>query len=60
MAGRYPTIVYTEEGMREGMQIESADIPIEAKVELLEALSATLPARRTGAHVGDVMVLWLA
>src|SRR3989337_3705811 len=39
MAGRYPTIVYTEEGMREGMQIEAAEIPIEAKVALLEALS---------------------
>jgi glycerate-2-kinase len=31
-----------------------------AATPLLEALSATLPARRTGAHVGDVMVLWLA
>ncbi len=41
MAGRYPTIVYTEEGMREGMQIESADIPVDAKVELLDALSET-------------------
>jgi hydroxymethylglutaryl-CoA lyase len=41
MAGRYPTIVYTEEGMREGMQIESADIPVSAKVELLDALSET-------------------
>src|SRR3989304_6028473 len=41
MAGRYPTIVYTEEGMREGMQIEAAEIPIEAKVALLEALAET-------------------
>lgn len=27
MSGRYPEIVYTEEGMREGMQIEDANIP---------------------------------
>ena len=41
MAARYPTIVFTEEGMREGMQIEDAAIPIEAKVALLDALSET-------------------
>jgi hydroxymethylglutaryl-CoA lyase len=41
MAERYPTIVYTEEVMREGMQIESASIPTEAKVELLNMLSET-------------------
>jgi hydroxymethylglutaryl-CoA lyase len=41
MLGRYPTIIYTEEGMREGMQIEDARIPIEAKVALLDALSET-------------------
>ncbi len=41
MAGRFPEIVYTEEGMREGMQIEDANIPIDAKVALLEALSET-------------------
>jgi hypothetical protein len=29
MSGRYPEIVYTEEGMREGMQIEDANIPID-------------------------------
>jgi hydroxymethylglutaryl-CoA lyase len=40
MAG-YPRIVYTEEVMREGMQIESAAIPVEDKVELLNALSET-------------------
>ncbi len=39
MAGRYPKIVYTEEVMREGMQIEDADIPVDAKMELLDALS---------------------
>lgn len=41
MPGRYPTIIYTEEGMREGMQIESAEIPVDSKVELLDALSET-------------------
>ena len=41
MAGRYPKIVYTEEGMREGMQIEDAGIPIDSKVALLDALSET-------------------
>ena len=41
MSGRYPEIVYTEEGMREGMQIENANIPIDAKVALLDALSET-------------------
>jgi hydroxymethylglutaryl-CoA lyase len=40
MSGRYPEIVYTEEGMREGMQVEDATIPIDAKVALLDALSA--------------------
>ena len=39
MSGRYPEIVYTEEGMREGMQIKDANIPIDAKVALLDALS---------------------
>ena len=41
MSGRYPEIVYTEEGMREGMQIEDANIPIDAEVALLDALSET-------------------
>ena len=41
MAHRYPKIVYTEEVMREGMQIESASIPTEDKVELLNMLSET-------------------
>ena len=41
MAGNYPTIIYTEEGMREGMQIEAAEIPVSAKVELLDPLSET-------------------
>ena len=38
---RYPQVVIIEEGMREGMQIESADISVEDKIELLDALSAT-------------------
>ena len=37
----WPAIQYTEEGMREGMQIESAAIPVEDKVRLLDALSET-------------------
>jgi len=37
----YPKIVHTEEGMREGMQIESASIPVEEKIKLLDALSET-------------------
>ncbi len=37
----WPKITYREEGMREGMQIESADIPVDDKVELLDALSET-------------------
>jgi hydroxymethylglutaryl-CoA lyase len=37
----YPAIVHTEEGMRDGLQIESPDIPLDAKVRLLDALSET-------------------
>ncbi len=37
----YPQIVYKEEGMREGMQIEDANISVDDKVELLDALSET-------------------
>jgi hydroxymethylglutaryl-CoA lyase len=36
-----PEIWINEEGMREGLQIESPDIPTEAKVQLLDALSRT-------------------
>lgn len=36
-----PTVVIVEEGMREGMQIESADIAVADKIRLLDALSAT-------------------
>lgn len=38
---RYPKIIYTEEAMREGMQIESPDIPVDEKVRLLDAISET-------------------
>ena len=36
-----PEVEIIEEGMREGMQIESADIPIDDKVRLLDTLSLT-------------------
>jgi hydroxymethylglutaryl-CoA lyase len=38
---RRPRVTIVEEGMREGMQIESSSIPVEAKVRLLDALSQT-------------------
>ena len=38
---RWPQIKYKEEGMREGMQIEDANISVEDKVRLLDALSET-------------------
>jgi len=41
MTRRWPQVEYIEEGMREGMQIESASIPVENKVKLLDALSET-------------------
>ena len=41
MAKRYPKIVFTEEVMREGMQIEDAPIHVDAKVALLNAISET-------------------
>ena len=41
MASKYPKVVYKEEGMREGMQIEDANIPVDDKVRLLDALSET-------------------
>ena len=47
-----PDIYFIEEVMREGMQIEDARIPVEAKVELLDALSETgLPAIVVGSFV---------
>ncbi|MDP6452980.1 MAG: citramalate synthase [SAR202 cluster bacterium] len=41
MPGQHPKVIYTEEGMREGMQIEDANIPVSEKVALLDALSET-------------------
>lgn len=40
-ASGFPAVHIVEEGMREGMQIESSAIPTAAKVRLLDALSAT-------------------
>jgi hydroxymethylglutaryl-CoA lyase len=37
----YPTIELTEEGMREGLQIEDKDISVEDRIRLLDALSET-------------------
>jgi hydroxymethylglutaryl-CoA lyase len=37
----WPIVKYKEEGMREGMQIEDAQISVDDKVELLDALSET-------------------
>ncbi|MQA03400.1 MAG: citramalate synthase [Streptosporangiales bacterium] len=37
----YPAVALVEEGMREGLQIEDADIPVDDKVRLLDALSNT-------------------
>lgn len=39
--GAYPTVVLTEECLREGMQIESVSITVEQKLELLDAISDT-------------------
>ena len=37
----WPKVIYKEEGMREGMQIEDSTISVEDKIELLDALSET-------------------
>jgi len=37
----YPKVLLTEEGMRDGLQIERADIPVEGKIRLLDTLSET-------------------
>jgi hydroxymethylglutaryl-CoA lyase len=37
----YPEVILTEEGMRDGLQIESAAIPVKDKIRLLDALSET-------------------
>ncbi|MFZ4439860.1 MAG: citramalate synthase, partial [Syntrophales bacterium] len=40
MAG-YPNILHTEEGMRDGLQIENKNISVEDKIRLIDALSET-------------------
>ena len=37
----YPKVLLTEEGMRDGLQIERADIPVDGKIRLLDMLSET-------------------
>jgi hydroxymethylglutaryl-CoA lyase len=37
----FARIHHQEEGMRDGLQIEAADIPVESKIRLLDALSET-------------------
>jgi hydroxymethylglutaryl-CoA lyase len=37
----YPQVEFTENVMREGMQIESVDIPVEKKIDLLDSLGRT-------------------
>lgn len=50
----HPRVIVFEECMREGMQIESADIAVERKVQLLEALSHTgLRAINVGSFVSQ-------
>jgi hydroxymethylglutaryl-CoA lyase len=41
MAREWPKFTYTEQSMREGMQIEDANIAVEDKIRLLDALSET-------------------
>ena len=41
MTRQWATVEITEEGMREGMQIEDENISVEAKIRLLDALSET-------------------
>jgi hydroxymethylglutaryl-CoA lyase len=57
----WPTVIYNEEVMREGFGIEDPGIPLEAKVELLDALSATGLKRITvGAFVSPRFVPQMA
>lgn len=57
----WPTIVYNEEVMREGFGIEDIGIPLDAKIELLDALSQTGLKRITvGAFVSPRFVRQMA
>lgn len=57
----WPTIIYSEEIMREGFGIEDVDIPLSAKVQLLDALSETgLKRLSVGAFVSPRYVPQMA
>jgi hydroxymethylglutaryl-CoA lyase len=57
----WPTVIYNEEVMREGFGIEDVGIPLESKVEFLEALSETGLKRITvGAFVSPRFVPQMA
>ena len=65
MTGRpelnWPTVMYTEEVIREGFGIESVHIPVQAKVDLIHALSDTGLKRMTvGAFVSPRFVPQMA
>lgn len=58
---RWPSVVYSEEVVREGFGIEDVGIPVEARVELVDALSATGLKRMTlGAFVSPQFVPQMA
>ena len=57
----WPTVIYSEEVIREGFGIEDVNIPMQAKVELLDALSETGLKRITvGAFVSPRYVPQMA
>ena len=57
----WPTVIYSEEVIREGFGIEAVDIPLQAKLELLQALSETGLKRITvGAFVSPRYVPQMA
>lgn len=57
----WPKVIYSEEVIREGFGIEDVRIPVEARVELLDALSATGLKRITvGAFVSPRFVPQMA
>ena len=57
----WPKVIYSEEVIREGFGIEDVGIPVEARVELLDALSATGLKRFTiGAFVSPRFVPQMA
>jgi hydroxymethylglutaryl-CoA lyase len=59
--GNYPRVIITEEGMRDGLQIERADIAVKDKIRLLDALSETgLQEIAVGAFVSPKWVPQMA